>query len=142
VLVDANMLLYAVDEPSPFHDKAKGWLEPALNGSRRVALPWQSLLAFCRIVTNPRGVSRPLTPEQAWSLVEAWLDAPAAWVAQPGSGHREILGRLLRDLDLRAALVSDAALAALCIEHGLSIVSADSDFARFTEIRWINPLAG
>jgi hypothetical protein len=140
VLVDANILLYAVDETSKFHATAKAWLETALNGSRRVALPWQSLLAFCRIATNPRALLHPLTPEHAWSLVVAWLDAPAAWVAQPGPGHREILGRLLRDLDLRAALVSDAALAALCIEHGLIIVSADSDFARFTEIRWLNPL--
>jgi hypothetical protein len=142
MLVDANILLYAVDDTSPFHDKAKAWLEAALNGTRRVALPWLSLTAFLRIATNPRALAEPLRPDEAWELVEAWLDAPTAWLAEPGAGHREILGRLVRELDLRAGLISDAALAALCIEHGLTIVSADSDFARFTEIDWFNPVAG
>jgi uncharacterized protein len=142
VLVDANILLYAVDEDSPFHLRARDWLEAALNGARRVAIPWASLTAFVRIATHPRAMLEPLTPSDAWELVEGWLDAPATWVPVPGRGHREILGRLIRDLDLRANLVADAALAALCIEHGLQIVSADSDFARFTEITWINPIRG
>lgn len=141
MLVDANILLYAVDETSAFHEAARSWLEAALNGSRRIALAWQSLHAFCRVVTNARALAHPLGAVQAWAFVDAWIDAPAAWIASPGRGHREILGRLLRDLDLRAGLVSDAALAALCIEHGLTMVSADSDFARFTEIRWLNPVA-
>ncbi|MBX7160434.1 MAG: PIN domain-containing protein [Acidimicrobiia bacterium] len=83
----------------------------------------------------------PLNPADAWALIEAWLDAPTAWVPEPGPGHRDILGRLVTDLDLRANLVSDAVLAALCIEHGLEIVSADSDFARFRELTWVNPVA-
>jgi hypothetical protein len=141
VLVDANILLYAVDEESPFHLAARAWLQDALNGPQRVGIPWSSLVAFARITTNPRALSEPLTASEAWAFVDAWLDAPAVWVPAPGRGHRSILGRLLRDLDLRANLVNDAALAALCIEHGLQIVSADSDFARFTEITWVNPVA-
>ena len=141
MLVDANILLYAVDEASPFHPAARQWLEDALNGPRRVGLPWQSLTGFMRIATNPRAVPDPLAPDDAWDIVEAWLDARNSWIPQPGSGHREILGRLVRDLRLSANLVPDAALAALCIEHGLAVVSADSDFARFTEVSWINPLA-
>ena len=141
MLVDANILLYAVDEDSEFHPRAKSWLESALNGPRRVGLPWQSLTGFMRIATNPRAVPNPLTPAGAWNIVEAWLDARNSWVPQPGPGHREILGRLIRDLRLGANLVPDAALAALCIEHGLAVVSADSDFARFAEVSWINPLA-
>ncbi len=141
MLVDANILLYAVDEASPFHLAARQWLEDALNGPRRVGLPWQSLTGFMRIATNPRAVPDPLAPDDAWDIVESWLDAPTAWIPQPGPGHREILGRLVRDLRLSANLVPDAALAALCIEHGLAVVSADSDFARFTEVSWVNPLA-
>jgi toxin-antitoxin system PIN domain toxin len=140
VLVDANILLYAVDEESPFHDAAREWLEAALNGSRRVGIPWVSLTAFVRIATHPRALCDPMTPSEAWASVEDWLDAPATWVPAPGRGHRDILGRLLRDLDLRANLASDAALAALCIEHGLTMVSADSDFARFNEIDWLDPV--
>ena len=141
MLIDANILLYATDGSSPYHRAAHPWLESQLNGSRRVGLPWLSLWAFVRISTNPRATHRPLTPVQAWSMVEAWVDAPAAWVVEPGPGHREILGRLLVERDIRAGLVTDAVVAALCIEHGLTIVSADSDFARFTDITWLNPVA-
>lgn len=141
MLVDANILLYAVDEESRFHEAALSWLESALNGPRRVGIPWPSLTAFVRIATNPRALREPLAPEEAWDFVEDWLDAPSVWVPVPGRGHREVLGRLVRDLDLRGNLVSDAVLAALCIEHGLQIVSADSDFARFTELTWLNPVA-
>jgi toxin-antitoxin system PIN domain toxin len=141
VLVDANILLYSIDLTSPFHPAADQWLTAALNGTRRVGLPWMSLMAFVRIATNPRAARRPLTPAEAWSHVEGWLDAPAAWIPEPGREHRAILGELLTRLDLRAGLVTDAVLAALCIEHGLSIVSADSDFARFTGLTWINPVA-
>lgn len=129
------------DQESPFHHPARVWLQDALNGTQRVGIPWVSLLAFARIATHPRALRDPLTAAEAWTFVDDWLDAPAVWVPAPGRGHRSILGRLLRDLDLRANLVSDAALAALCIEHGLQIVSADSDFARFTEITWLNPVA-
>ncbi len=140
MLVDANILLYAVDERSPFHATSKEWLESALNGSRRVGIPWVSSSAFVRIVTHSRAIEEPLDPAAAWTIVETWLDADPVWIPQPGVGHREILGRLITGLDLRGNLVSDAVLAALCIEHGLEIVSADSDFARFDEIDWTNPL--
>lgn len=141
MLVDATILVYAVDRDSPFHEAAKEWLTTALNGPRRVGIPWSASTAFVRIATHARAQRDPLSPALAWSLVDAWLDAPAAWIPAPGRGHRDILSRLVRDLDLRGNLVSDAAVAALCIEHGLDIVSADTDFARFTEIRWINPVA-
>lgn len=142
MLLDANILLYAVDSTSPRHAVASAWLEGALNGTRRVGLPWQSLTAFVRIVTHPRAVTAPLTAPEAWSYVEDWLDAPATWVPVPGPGYRTILAGLVRDLDLRGNLVSDAALAALCLEHGLQIVSADSDFARFPSLRRLDPTAG
>ena len=140
MLVDANILLYAVDEEAPHHARSRAWLETALNGPRRVGLPWQTLLAFVRIVTHPRALPLPLGATQAWELVEDWLSAPATWVPQPGRGYRDILRRLVTGLDLRGNLVSDAALAALSLEHGLSLVSADSDFARFPDLTWVNPL--
>ena len=140
MLVDANILLYAVDSDSRFHDPARRWLEDALNGGRRVGIPWQSLTGFVRIATHPRALREPLDPAEAWAFVEEWLDAPVTWTPEPGQAHREILGRLVVDLELRANLLPDAVLAALCIEHGLTMVSADSDFARFREVPWLNPL--
>ena len=142
MLVDANILLYAVDSDSPFHEPARAWLEETLNGGRRIGIPWMSITAFLRIATHPRASRQPLQPAEAWSFVEDWLAAPVAWNPLPGRAHAAILGRLLLDLDLRGNLVTDAALAALCIEHGLTMVSADSDFARFDEIAWLNPVRG
>jgi uncharacterized protein len=141
VLVDANVLLYSIDTTSRFHEQADRWVTDALNGSRRVGIPWMSVAAFLRISTNPRASRNPLTPAEAWEHVDGWLDAPATWIPEPGRGHRAILRELIVRLDLRAGLVPDAVLAAISIEHGLDVVSADSDFARFTEVTWINPVA-
>lgn len=141
MLVDANVLLYAVDSSSPFHERARTWLDAALNGAKRVGIPWQSYWAFLRIATSPRVFADPLSPERAWAYVFDWMEAPSSWLPAPGRGHATILRELLVGLDLRAGLVSDAVLAALCLEHGLSIVSADSDFARFPQLTWINPVA-
>lgn len=140
MLVDANLLLFATDSDSPFHAAAAAWLTAQLNGPRRVGLPWQSLGAFLRISTHPRASERPLTPQQAWAQVEDWLAAGTAWIPQPTERHSEVLGGLVASYQLRGNLVPDAQLAALAIEHGLTLYSADTDFARFREVRWENPL--
>lgn len=141
MLVDANLLLFAADSESPFHIAGAAWLTAQLNGPRRVGLPWQSLGAFLRISTHPRASARPLTPQEAWGQVEDWLAAGTAWIPQPTDRHAEVLGGLLTSYQLRGNLVPDAQLAALAIEHGLTLYSADTDFARFREVRWENPLA-
>jgi uncharacterized protein len=140
MIVDANVLLYAVDASSQFHKAARDWLETSLNEPTRVGLPWASLLAFQRISTHPRASVSPLTPRQAWSFVADWLDADASWVPVPGQRHAEILSDLIVAGDLRGNLVTDAHLAALAIEHGVGVCSADSDFARFPQITWVNPI--
>lgn len=141
MIVDANVLLYAVDEQSHFHATARNWLEAAMNGTERVGLPWVSLMAFQRIITHPRVTTHPLAPAEAWGHVTDWLDADQSWVPTPGARHRDVLGHLLTDGNLHGNLVTDAHLAALALEHGTGICSFDSDFARFKELRWINPVA-
>lgn len=141
MLIDANLLLFAVDSESPFHAAAREWLTEQLNGSRRVGLPWESLSAFLRISTHPRAAARPLAPEEAWEIVAGWLDAGPAWIPLPTERHADVLGSLVVKYQLRGHLVPDAHLAALAYEHGLTVCSADTDFARFTEVRWLNPLA-
>lgn len=142
MLVDANLLLYAVDETSPFHGRAASWLTEIMNGPRRVGLPWQALTAFVRIVTHPRAVARPRSPDEAWDRVHSWLGLDVVWVPAPGDRHAEILGSLIRGYQVRGNLISDAHLAAIAIEHGLTLCSADTDFARFRELSWENPLDG
>jgi toxin-antitoxin system PIN domain toxin len=140
MIVDANVLLYAVDISSPFHKPARSWLEASLNEPTRVGLPWASLLAFQRISTHPRASASPLSPGPAWSFVADWLEADATWVPVPGERHAEILRDLIVAGDLRGNLVTDAHLAALAIEHGVGVCSTDSDFARFPQITWVNPV--
>ena len=140
MLVDANVLLFAQDHSSPHHEPAKRWITDALNGPVRIGLPWPSLLSFVRIRTHPRAYARPLSVERAWQHVTDWLEAPAAWVPTPTERHAEVLGDLLGRYHLRGNAVPDAHLAALAIEYGVAVCSADTDFARFREIRWVNPL--
>lgn len=140
MLVDANLLLYAVDVASPQNAAASTWLEDALNGNRRVGLPWQTLGAFLRIITHPRITTRPLSGEQAWAHVRRWLDADPSWVPPATSRTTSLLQDVITRHGVVGNLVTDAMLAALAIEHGLTVYSADTDFARFTELRWVNPL--
>jgi toxin-antitoxin system PIN domain toxin len=141
MLVDANILLFAIDTRSPFHVRAEGWLTEQLNGVRRVAFPWLSLAAFLRISTHPRASADPLTPAEAWQHIEDWLGCDTAWIPNPTDHHRQVLGSLVTKYELRGNLVTDGQLAALAIEHGLTVCSNDTDFARFEEIHWIDPLA-
>lgn len=142
ILVDANILVYAHVTESPHHADARRWLEERLNGTTRVGLPWASLLAFLRLVTNPRVFERPEPIGEAWATVKDWLACAPAWVPQPGERHAEILGELLTQPGIVANLVPDAHLAALAIEHGLTVCSSDADFARFPSVAWTNPLTG
>jgi len=139
-LVDANLLVYSYAEMMPQHERAKAWLEEVLNGVARVGLPWSSLLAFVRLVANPRVFERPASIPDAWHEVERWLSCPAVWNPEPTTRHGEVLGRLLTSTSLSANQVPDAHLAAIAIEHGLIVCTTDTDFHRFPEIRVENPL--
>ena len=140
MLLDANLLLYAVNQRAERHEQAAVWLTAQLNGPRRVGFPWQSINAFLRISTHPRAFAQPLDPATAWDRVTDWLTAPVAWLPEPGPEYGRILGELIRTYDVRGNLIPDAALAALAIEHGVPLISSDTDFARFRELRWENPL--
>ncbi len=140
MIVDANLLLYATDTASPHHQPSAAWLTTVLNGHERVGLPWQTLGAFLRIATHPRVTANPLTAAQAQEHVDGWLAAEPAWIPPATERTAAVYADLARRHHVTGNLVPDAQLAALALEHGVAIVSADSDFARFTEVRWINPL--
>lgn len=139
MIVDANVLVYTADAASAHHRKAVRWLEDRLSGPVAVGLPWSSLIAFVRVTTHPRLSEHPLTVRQAWGFVTAWLDVPVVWTPVPTADHGRVLGELLADSGATGNLVHDADLAALALTHGLPVVSADSDFARFPGVRWVNP---
>ncbi|MDX2236037.1 MAG: TA system VapC family ribonuclease toxin [Hyphomonadaceae bacterium] len=141
ILVDANLLLYAYMNADLRHTPARAWLNDVINGPAPVGLPWASLLAFLRISTNARAYAKPASVDRAFAQIEAWLALEVVWIPQPTSRHAEILGSLLRASGARGNLTTDAHLATLAIEHGLTVCSADADFARFPGLRWMNPLA-
>jgi uncharacterized protein len=140
ILVDANLLVYAKVEDFPQHVASRTWLEGRLNGHTRVGLPWASLLAFVRLVTNPRIFDRPLPVGEAWTQVEEWLALPKVWVPLPTPQHADVLARLIHATGATGNVIPDAHLAAVAIEHGLVVCTTDGDFARFPGLRWENPL--
>ena len=135
VVVDANVLLYAVDAASAHHEESRSWLDTSLGGAEAVGLAWIVLLAFIRVGTNPSILPAPMTGDDATGQVEAWVGAPAAIIAEPTTRHAGLLRALLRETGTAGNLTTDAHLAALAIEHGAEIVSYDRDFARFPGVR-------
>lgn len=140
ILVDTNLLIYAVNRNAPHHRAARRWLERTLSDTKAVGLPWVCLLAFLRLTTHPGIFARPLRSDQAIGFVESWLGQPFVEVVAPGEGHWPILRNLLRSTGAAGNLPSDAHVAALAIELGATVCSADHDFKRFAGVHHVNPL--
>jgi hypothetical protein len=139
-LVDANLLLYAINRDSAHHRRARAWIERALADDEPVALAWIVLLAFLRLSTSARVFPEPLSAEQALAVVDEWLAQPAVVTIAPGPEHWRILRELLTATGIAGNLTTDAHLAALAIENGAVLHSSDADFGRFSGLRWENPL--
>lgn len=139
VVVDANVLLNAINRAAPDHAVAKRWLDGALSGGAPVGFAWVVLLAVLRLSTRPGLFARPLTSSEASAVLRGWLEASAALVVAPGERHLDIVQRLLDDAGTAGNLTMDAHLAALAIEHHATVVSFDADFARFANVAWQRP---
>jgi toxin-antitoxin system PIN domain toxin len=142
MLVDANLLIYAIDADSPHHTRSRRWLEEVLSSDTPVGLPWLVVLAFLRITTRAGIMRKPLSPEQAVGFVDDWLAQPYVVLMGPSEHHWAVLRNLLLAAGTAGNLTSDAHVAALAIEHGCEIASADNDFRRFPGVVLVNPLAG
>jgi toxin-antitoxin system PIN domain toxin len=142
ILVDANILIYAVNSDAPLHLRAKSWFEATLSGPNTVGLSWTVLLAFLRLTTRAGIFERPLSVKAAFDLVDAWLAQPSVVIVDPTAQHLRVLRDLLMPLGTAGNLTSDAHLAALAIEHGAELCSSDTDFNRFPRLHWRNPLVG
>lgn len=140
ILVDTNLLVYAWNEGASQHEAAALWLEERLNGLTGVGLPWPSLLGFVRLVTNRRIFQGARTPDEAWAQVDEWLALQNVFTPEPTDRHPEILRALMKEVG-RPEHVPDAHLAALAIEYGLTLQTTDRDFARFSGLKWENPIA-
>ncbi len=134
-VVDANVLLYAVNPAAALHARARDWLDGALSSGDAVGFAWLVVLAFLRVGTNPALFPRPLTVDEGVGIVDLWLAQPAAVIVNPTSRHLGLVHGLLSETGSAANLVNDAHLAALALEHGAEIVSFDRDFQRFPGVR-------
>ena len=138
-IVDANVLLYAVNKAAPHHSRARAWLDGALAEREPIGFAWTVLLAFLRVGTHPAVFTRPLTVTEATDVVRAWLAQPAAQVVEPTPRHADLLAGLLAEAGTAANLVGDAHLAALALEHDAVLVTFDNDFGRFVGLRRESP---
>jgi uncharacterized protein len=140
IIVDANVLLYAYNSRSPAHLRCREWLEAALNGAEQIGMPWQTLMAFVRIATNPRVFKHPLTAREACEMVNVWLARPQVIVVNPGERFWTVFAEQVVKAQVTGPLVTDASLASLAMEHGARLCTTDRDFTRFSGLRLVDPL--
>jgi toxin-antitoxin system PIN domain toxin len=141
IIPDVNLLLYSVVSAFPRHKAAHAWWEEAINSATEIGLASPAIFGFIRVATNPRVLSPPLTVEAATGYVSAWLGQPNVSYLVPGPRHIEIAFNLLHTVGTGGNLTTDAQLAALALEYEADIFSNDTDFTRFSGLRWVNPLA-
>jgi toxin-antitoxin system PIN domain toxin len=142
IIPDINILLHAYDADFPQHPAARKWWEQTVNGDYPVGLPWATTLGFIRIATSRSILTRPLPVVEALDIARSWLQQPAVRVVVPGQKHGELVFQLLEQAGTAGNLTTDAHLAALAIEYRAQIATTDTDFARFPDLRWFNPLSG
>jgi toxin-antitoxin system PIN domain toxin len=142
ILVDANVLLYAYHPRAAQHERCRVWVEREFAGGTAVRIAWSTIVAFLRISTNARVFERPLATAEAEAAVSSWLALPSVSALDPGERYWDVLKDLLHRAQVTGPLVSDAALAALAIEHGATLCTTDRDFARFPGLRTLDPVAG
>ena len=140
IVLDANVLIYSYDSGSSQHVKARAWIEKAFSGLEGVGLPWHTVSAFLRVMTNTRLPGPRLSLLQAAQLVDEWLEQPNVRVLSPGDEHWILLRQMILEGQASGALISDAQLAALTVEYGGVLHTTDRDFSRFPGLRWTNPL--
>ena len=140
IVFDANLLIYSYNRGSSHHAGARAWLENTLSSIEVVGLPWQAVSAFLRVMTNPKLPAERFDLEQAARIVDLWLAHPNVQVLTPGAGYWPLFRRMVIEGRAAGPRVSDAEIAALTMEYGGVLYTADRDFARFPGLRWKNPL--
>jgi uncharacterized protein len=141
IVPDANLLLYAHDESSPFHRRAQDWWDACLSGTQGVGLTHPTIFAFLRIATNPRAYTNPMTLDEAAGHIDRWMARSVTQVLLPPPDHAARVVALLKAAGGAAGnLVTDAQIAALAISHKATIHTADRDMLRFNPVRCKFPL--
>ena len=141
ILPDINLLLYASFTEYQEHQKSKAWWDGVLSSPVPTKLGHVVILGFLRLSTNPRIYETPYSMDEAVDIVESWLDQPNTELLCPSSGHWGNMKSMLAVSGVMGNLATDAHIAALALDYGLTIYSNDTDFHRFPGVRVVNPLA-
>jgi len=139
LLVDANLVMWAHHRQFPHHRPALAWWNQVLSTVPQIGIPWPTVTAFLRLSTHPRVLTEPITLDDAAGVVARWLGRPNVTTPVPTSRHWPLFATLLATGAATANHVNDAHLAALAMEWGLELASADRDFARYPGLRWVDP---
>ena len=140
IIPDINLLIYAYDSTSPWHERASKWWASCLSGTTPIGISWVVGLGFVRLWTNPRVFANPMPVDIAVGHVESWLGRSIVRIVNPGPRHAELVFSWLRSAGRAGNLTTDAHLAALAVESRGVIHTADTDFLRFSGVKWVNPL--
>ena len=140
VIPDVNLLIYAYDSRSPYHQRARKWWEGLLNGEREVGLTWPVIRGFLRITTQRAFAEEPLSGEKAREYIDSWLCRSVVTNLVEGPDHWKLFSKVLVESGVSGPLISDAVLATYAIEYRAELHSNDLDFGRFSGFRWVNPL--
>ena len=141
IIPDANLLLYAYDEESPFHREAKTWCERVMTGPEPLVLLPAVIFGFVRISTHPKVFSSPLSVREAEGHVMTWLALSHVRVMDMLREDVESALTLLHSAGTAGNLTTDAQIAAVAERLDATVHTADLDFARFRAVRFLNPLS-
>jgi hypothetical protein len=140
--IDANVMVYASAAQSPFHRRAREFLQVCRSGPEVLCLCWPTVMGYLRLVTNPAILSNPLPPQRAMDNVEALLRLPHTRVITEQEGFWEVYREVTHGLAVRGNLVPDAHVAAILRQHEVkTLYTNDADFRRFPFLEVRNPVA-
>ena len=140
IIPDANLLLYAYDSTSPWHEKSRNWWESCLSGSETVGLCPAVLFAFVRIGTHPRVFENPMSIDLASRHVGGWLDRSVCRLIRVEPEDVASALNLLTGLGVGGDLTTDAQIAAAALRLDAKIHTMDTDFLRFPGVRAVFPM--
>lgn len=140
IVLDANLLLYAYNSSAPGHTQARRCVEAVFSGTEIVGIPWQTVSAFLRIITNRQLRGDRLSMQEAVAIVDEWVALPIVHLLSPGEHHWGHFKRMLLDGKVTGPMTTDGELAAVTMEYAGTLYTTDRDFARFPGLKWVNPL--
>lgn len=134
--IDSNVLIYAYLSDSDYHARAKATVNALAEGSAPWAIPWACIHEFYGVVTRRSVFPAAPGPEAALAQISEWMRSPSLQLLAESRNHWRTLNQLLDEGGVTGAIVHDAKIAAICLDHGVTeFITVDRDFGRFTQLR-------